>query len=70
MISALEHVIVLIVLGYGLLAVLKVGIAIKAPDAYKTIEEIEDKRRDRQKETIANAAKLGVGACRMFRNGN
>ena len=50
------------VVGFG-----KLVLAVKAPDVYKTMEEIDSKRRERMKKAAVGAAKFGIGAYRMLR---
>jgi hypothetical protein len=45
----------------------KLVLAVKAPDVYKTMEEIDEKRRERVKKTALGATRFGLGVYRMLR---
>jgi hypothetical protein len=46
--------------------VLKIWLAVKAPHVYQAMEEVDAKRRERQKNFAEGAVKHGIGFAKLF----
>ena len=65
--GSLDGLILYILAAAALVGVGKLVLAVKASHIYKTMEEIDSKRRERMKKAAVGAAKLGIDAYRILR---